>query len=74
MGILANLNQIRDDNLRLKATKLPTLFESALAPNTITKYKAAWSKWIEWSSQYEEVVHCPADAFFICIYFNDLVL
>lgn len=28
---------------------------------------------MQWSSNYPEIKHCPADPFFTCVYFNDLV-
>lgn len=60
--------------MKKKATQLPKLFEAAFSKNTLLKYKSAWHKWVEWSANYAEVNHCPADPFFICLYFNDLVM
>ena len=48
--------------------------KSAYAESTIDKYKPAWKKWLNWSEQFEEVNSCPADAFHVALYFNDLVI
>ena len=74
IGIWEKLDSIRDERLRFKATLLPDLFKAAFAEGTLDKYIRAWNKWVEWTKSFDEVNHCPADPFFVCIYFNDLVL
>ena len=73
IGIWEKLDTIRDDELRHKAANLPELFRAAFAGGTIEKYRRAWQKWVQWTTTYSEVSHCPADPFFVCIYFNDLI-
>ena len=37
------------------------------------KYKPAWIKWLEWSSNYDEISPCPADPLYVALYLNDIV-
>ena len=72
-GIWSRLDDIKDSKLKGIASSLPTLVSSAYAKSTLQKYKSAWKKWISWASQFDEVLPCPADPFFIAIYLNDIV-
>ena len=45
------------------------LLDAAFAESTLKKYRSSWSK----CKQYDEVTYCPADPFYICIYFNDVI-
>ena len=74
LGIWEKINNIENEALRKKAILLPSLLDAAFAETSLQKYRSAWSKWVDWCKQYDEVQHCPADPFFICIYFNDLIL
>ena len=74
LGIWKRLDTVQNDDLRRKATLIPELLDAAFAGATLRKYRSGWLKWVEWCRQYPEVEHCPADPFFICIYFNDLIL
>lgn len=74
IGIWEKLDSIRDESLRQKAANLPALFNAAFAPGTISKYRRAWHRWVKWTSNYLEVLHCPADPFFVCFFLNDLVV
>jgi len=65
--------RVKDPHLKEKATTLPKLITSAYSTSTLRKYKPAWEKWISWSAHYSEVSACPADPFYIAIYFNDIV-
>ena len=53
---------------------IPDLLDAAFAESTLKKYRSSWSKWMSWCKQYDEVTYCPADPFYICIYFNDLIM
>lgn len=68
------MDAIQDSELRSKATRIPELLDAAFAENTLRKYRSAWAKWVAWCGKYQEINYCPADPFFICIYFNDLIL
>lgn len=65
--------QITDDNLRERATSLQDLISSRWADSTNQKYSYAWDAWVIWCSENEESTILPADPFFVCLYFNDLV-
>ena len=73
-GVWKTLSQIQDENLRETASKLPELLDNGLAKSTLSKYKPGWNKWINWVRTYPEVNSCPADAFFVAVYINELVL
>ena len=36
------------------------------------KYKPAWTKWLEWSSNYDEINPCHADPLYVALYLNDI--
>lgn len=54
------------------ASTLPALINSAFANSTSKKYKASWKKWVEWTQKYPEISFCPADPFYVALYFNDI--
>ena len=53
---------------------LPTLPKHRWADSTNKKYEQAWKKWSAWCDTYPESDPRPADAFYISLYLNDLVL
>ena len=73
-GIWEKINQIENPQLAQKAKGLPFLIKSAWAETTDKKYREAWKKWVDWSNLYPEVQKCPADPFYLALYFNDLVI
>ena len=77
IGVWKHLDSIQDDQLRSKACEVPGLLDAAYTEGTLAKYRSAWKKkkkkWIEWCSLYREIKPAPADPFFICVYFSDLI-
>ena len=73
-GIWKKSEEIQNIKLKQTAQTLPLLIEAACADSTLYKYRNAWRKWLNWTSNYPEVMHCPADPFFVAIYFNELLL
>ena len=65
---------IQDHQLAERAKSLPDLLLSAWADSTNGKYEAAWSKWANWCSSFQEIQVRPADPFHIALYFNDLTI
>ena len=72
-GIWSKLDDIQDTRLKSLAGSLPTLLENKHSTSTLQKYKPAWKKWVDWSSSFSEVSSCPADPFYVALYFNDIV-
>ena len=73
-GIWQKIDQLKDPELKTKASLLPNLFKAAYADSTLSKYKPAWKKKKGWAERYGEINPCPADPFFVALYFNDLVM
>ena len=68
------MSQLKAPKLRENASRLPILMQAAYADSTLSKYKPAWLKFVEWSNQFEEIQTCPADPFHVALYFNDLTM
>ena len=68
------MDHIESKALKQTASSLPNLFQAVYADTSNSKYERAWNKWRSWTNQYPEVLHCPADPFFVACYFNDLIL
>ena len=73
-GIWSRIDSTIDDGLKRNSKTLPQLIENAFANSTLKKYKPAWTKWLEWYSNYEEVSPCPADPLHVALYINDSVI
>ena len=74
IGIWERMKDIENPNLAQKAEGLPFLIKNAWAESTNRKYGHAWDKWSGWCDKYPEVIKCPADPFYLALYFNDLVI
>ena len=68
------MEKIKSKALLKSAATLPDLIKAAYADSTLHKYRNAWHQWISWSEKFPEVLYCPADPFFVALYFNDLLL
>ena len=74
LGIQAHIDAIKDQGLRERAASLPTLITARWATSTSSKYEQGWKKWEDWCRRYPESRPRPATAFYVALYFNDLVL
>ena len=52
---------------------LPRLIDASIADSTRSKYSRAWAQWEQFCKDKPEVVHRPADPFYIAVYFNHLL-
>ena len=68
LGMWEKLDKINNPELKIKAARFQKLFNAAYADGTLLKYKAAWHRWVEWTQNYSEIVHCPADPFSVCLF------
>ena len=73
-GVWKDIESIQNPKLKTNASQLPTLLQAGYADSTLSKYKPAWLKWLDWAKEYEEVNPCPADPFSVALYFNELVM
>ena len=74
-GIWEKINTIEEDSqLKRSALGVPLLIQSAYADSTLLKYRQGWRKWLTWCESKPEVKHCPADTFFVAVYFNELLV
>ena len=71
-GIWSRIDSIIDERLKKNSKTLSQLIENAFANSTLKKYKPAWIKWLEWSSNYDEISPCPADPLYVALYLNDI--
>ena len=74
LGIQAHIDTIKDQGLRERAASLPMLITARWATSTSSKYEQGWKKWEDWCRRYPESRPRPATAFYVALYFNDLVL
>ena len=47
---------------------------AALTPTTSDKYGRGWGTWVDWAQSKQEVTVLPADAFYVAIFLNHLVV
>ena len=72
-GIWNKANKVQSENLlRLSAT-LPTIIRAGLADSTNEKYESGWKKWCAWCKENPELLHRPAEPFFVSLYLNHLL-
>ena len=74
VGLDCHIASIQNPELRERAASLPSLVMARWAPTTSSKYMRGWTKWEEWCRRHPESPVRPAMAFYICLFFNDLVL
>ena len=65
---------VQDKGLKERAKNLPALLEHRWADSTAKKYRRGWNEWINWCERYPESRGCPAEGFYLALFFNDLVL
>ena len=71
-GIWSDLSEIRDPKLKELADQLPRMTLASRQDKTVRNYLAAFLKWKQWCSNYEEVVHLPAQPVYVAIYLLEL--
>jgi len=65
--------QFQDESLNELSKFLPSVINSAIAPNTTKKYNSAWLQWERFCSDKSEITTLPADPFIVSLYFGYLV-
>ena len=73
-GIWEDAFQVCDPELKSLAKSLPNVLMAALAPTTSDKYGRGWGRWVDWAQSKPEVTVLPADAFYVAIFLNHLVV
>ena len=63
--------ELKDPRLAKVAESLPFLIQSSWAESTNNKYRRGWNNWCE---KYPEAGRCPADPFYIALFFNEIVI
>ena len=66
--------ELQDPRLAKVAESLPFLIQSSWAESTNDKYRRGWNNWSKWCEKYPEAGRCPADPFYIALFFNEIVI
>ena len=61
---------MKDDSVRELALSLPDVVMAGRAKSTTSKYQRAWSNWLDWCEDKEEITAFPANPFYVAIYLN----
>ena len=68
------MDDLRDNELRKRASHLPMVIRSAWADSTNNRYNRGWNNWKVWCDKYPESPKCPADPFYVALFINDAVM
>lgn len=71
-GIWEELRRIEDPELKALAEKLPPIALASRQDKTVRNYVAAFKKWRDWCSRYDEITHLPAKAHYVALYLLEI--
>ena len=71
-GIWSDLSDIQDPKLKALAEHLPRMTLASRQDKTVRNYLAAFAKWKQWCSRFDEVVHLPAKPVYVALYLLEL--
>lgn len=72
-GVWTRKKELKNNELKSLSESLPEVIMAAKADTTTNKYWRAWSKWLQWCKDKDEVISMPADPFIVAIYLNHLL-
>ena len=71
-GIWEELKGVKDPELKELAESLPPMALASRQDKTVRNYVAAFKKWRDWCSRYDEITHLPAKAHYVALYLLEI--